>query len=201
MRPMVAAWPGHALVCLSLLSGRATVAAAAAGPAPIAQPLPLATNLLQLHTLVAQSRSVVCAVQLDATVCACIAAKDLLALQDLSAAELLQLELHGQPFTPGQQVRLKAARCLVTLDNGRLKLRAGPVVDNDGTHAMIRRTGQVYLEAGPHPILLDWFNGPAQYGLTVDYQGPGCPRQPVPDSALFRALPEPTPGGVLPPAA
>jgi len=198
MRPMVAAWPGHAMVCLSLLLGRAPVVAATAGPTPSAQPPLLATNLLQLHALAAQSRRVICSVELEATVCASIAAKDLLVLQDHSAAELLQLELHGQPFSPGQQVRLKAGRCLLTLADCGLKLRAAPVVDNDGMHAMTRRTGTVYLKAGRHPIRLDWFNGPDRYGLAVDYQGPGCPRQPVPNSALFRAMPEPAGGGVNP---
>ena len=150
MGPIVPAWPVRATVCLSLLLGRALVAAATAGPTPIPHPPPLATNLLQLHSLAAQSRRVICSVELDATVCACNAAKDLLVLQDPSAADLLQLELHGQPFNPGQQVRLKAARCLLTLADCGLKLRAAPVVDNDGMHAMTRRTGTVYLKAGPH---------------------------------------------------
>jgi signal transduction histidine kinase len=198
MRPLVPAWPTRAIVCLSLLLGRPPVAAATVEPTPSARPPPLATNLLQLHSLAAQSRRIVCSVELDATVCASNAAKDLLALQDHSAAELLQLELHGQPFSPGQQVRLKAARCLLSLADCGLKLRPGPVVDNDGTHAMTRRTGTVYLKAGPHPVRLDWFNGPDRYGLAVDYERPGCPRQPVPDSALFRAMPEAAHGGANP---
>jgi signal transduction histidine kinase len=183
---------------LSLLLGRAPAFAAATEPIPSARPPPLATNLFQLHSLAAQSRRLICSVELDATVCAANAPKDLVVLRDQSTAELLQLELRGQAFSPGQQVRLAAPKCLLTLADCGLKLRAGPVVDNDGMHAMTRRTGTVYLKAGPHPIRLDWFNGPNRYGLAVDYTGPGCPRQPIPDAALFRVMPEPAHGGVNP---
>ncbi len=188
------------MVCLSLLLAIAPGAAAEAEPIPVPRALPLATNLLQLHSLAAQSRRLICSVELDATVCTANAAKDLLVLRDQSSAELLQLGLHGQTFSPGQQVRLKAARCLVTLGDCGLKLRAGPAVDNDGLHAMTRRTGQVYLKAGPHPIRLDWFNALMRYGLAVDYEGPGLPRQPVPNSALSRVMPGATHGGGNPPS-
>jgi signal transduction histidine kinase len=71
----------------------------------------------------------------------------------------------------------------------------GPVVDNDGLHGMIEKSGAVYLPAGRQPIRIDWFNGVEKFGLEVDYQGPGLPRQRIPDSALFRAEPGADGGG------
>ena len=62
----------------------------------------------------------------------------------------------------------------------------GPVVDDDGIHTMIEKSGAVYLQAGRRPIRVDWFNGVEKYGLEVDYQGPALPRQRIPDSVLFR---------------
>ena len=62
----------------------------------------------------------------------------------------------------------------------------GPVVDDDGIHTMIEKSGAVYLQAGRRPIRVDWFNGLEKYGLEVSYQGPALPRQRIPDSALFR---------------
>ena len=43
------------------------------------------------------------------------------------------------------------------------------------------------MNAGQHPIRVDWFNRLEKYGLEIDYQGPALPRQKISDSALFRA--------------
>jgi len=59
-------------------------------------------------------------------------------------------------------------------------------VENDGMHAMLRRSGDVYLGPGRYPLRLLWFNGPDRYGLRVSFQGPGLARQSIPDSTLFR---------------
>lgn len=69
------------------------------------------------------------------------------------------------------------------------------MVENDGIHSVRRRASTVYVKAGLHRIRLDWFNGPGRYGLQVDFAGPGVSHQRVPDSALFRAQPEPANGG------
>ena len=59
-------------------------------------------------------------------------------------------------------------------------------MDNDGVHDMGEKSGAVFLTAGRNPIRVEWFNGVEKYGLQVEYQGPGLPRQKIPDSALFR---------------
>jgi signal transduction histidine kinase len=39
-----------------------------------------------------------------------------------------------------------------------------------------------------------WFNARGRFGLNVTFQGPGLPRQKIPDSALFRKAPDPATG-------
>ncbi len=36
-----------------------------------------------------------------------------------------------------------------------------------------------------NPVRLDWFNGPAEFSLNLDYEGPGIQRQKIPDSTLW----------------
>jgi signal transduction histidine kinase len=50
----------------------------------------------------------------------------------------------------------------------------------------VEKSGGIYLNAGRHPLRLEWFNGVERYDLAVEYAGPELPRQPIPDSALFR---------------
>ena len=107
-------------------------------------------------------------------------------LQDDSGMALLEMDLRGQPVSASHHVRL-SGNGTVTHSGGRYRLGVnGPVVDNDGLHAMQEKSGACWLRAGRHPLRLDWFNRAADYGLTVEYSGPGLPRQPIPDAALFR---------------
>ena len=109
-----------------------------------------------------------------------------LVLKDDSGAEELQVELSGGFVAPGQRVRLEGNGTITRTGSGFRIGPKGPVVDNDGVHGMVEKTGSVYLEAGKNPFRLDWFNGSQGYGLQVDYEGPSVPRQKIPDSALFR---------------
>ena len=60
------------------------------------------------------------------------------------------------------------------------------VVENDGLHAAIEKSGAIYLSAGEHPIRAEWFNGPDRYLFEVDYSGPGFTRRRIPSEGLFR---------------
>src|SRR5208282_1848328 len=44
-----------------------------------------------------------------------------------------------------------------------------------------------FLHAGVEPITVQWFNHLADFGLDVEYEGPGLPRQRIPGSVLSRA--------------
>ncbi len=180
MRLTVVAWLHAFILALSLPPGGLWGGSAGAAEAPDAQSLPLATNVLQFHQLAAQYRRLTCSLRLEATVCAANPAKGLVVLQDSSGAELVQLDLGDQSLSAGQKVRLETERCLVALTGSGLRLRVGPVVDNDGVHGMTSKSGKVYLKAGRHPIRVAWFNQLGRYGLGVDYEGPGLARQRVP---------------------
>jgi hypothetical protein len=61
------------------------------------------------------------------------------------------------------------------------------VVDNDGSHAVLEREGQIVLKAGYHPIHLLYFESAGSQDLQVSYSGPSIEKQPVPELVLFHA--------------
>ncbi|HVV70125.1 MAG TPA: hypothetical protein VHI52_01220, partial [Verrucomicrobiae bacterium] len=69
------------------------------------------------------------------------------------------------------------------------------VVENDGTHSMVEKSGAVFLEAGWHPLRLDWFNGAERAGLELRYEGPGLKLQKIPDELLWHVEPKGQIGG------
>jgi alpha-L-fucosidase len=58
------------------------------------------------------------------------------------------------------------------------------VVDNNGLHGMQEKRGVIALAAGPHPFRVRYFNKSGGEGLTVSFQMPGLPRQPVSGAML-----------------
>lgn len=107
-------------------------------------------------------------------------------LCDASGAALLGIDMRGQPVRAGQRVRV-TGNGAAARDGAAIRLGVlGPVVDNDGVHAMQEKSGAIWLRAGRHPLRLDWFNGIADYGLDVEYSGPDLPRRKIPDAAFFR---------------
>ncbi|MDG2185076.1 MAG: PA14 domain-containing protein [Mariniblastus sp.] len=58
-------------------------------------------------------------------------------------------------------------------DGSALYIDGNKVVDNDGAHGTIRKTGQVKLAAGQHAIRVDYFEGAREQTLYVAWQGPG----------------------------
>ena len=58
------------------------------------------------------------------------------------------------------------------------------VVDNDGPHAARPRSGQIALDAGLHPIRLEYFQAGAGKALEVSVEGPGIPKQLIPSKML-----------------
>jgi signal transduction histidine kinase len=107
-------------------------------------------------------------------------------LQDASGAALLEMELSGQPVHAGQRVRVTGHGTAVQ-NGGSIRLGVhGAVVDNDGIHVMQEKSGAVWLNAGRHPLRLDWFNGTSLYGLEVTCSGPGWPPQKIPNTMFFR---------------
>ena len=59
------------------------------------------------------------------------------------------------------------------------------VVDADGSHSAKFISGEVALEAGLHPITINYFQGSEGSALSLHYEGPGLEKQEVPAEALF----------------
>jgi PA14 domain/Secretion system C-terminal sorting domain len=60
------------------------------------------------------------------------------------------------------------------------------VINNNGLHAAQELTGWMGLKAGKHAITVEFFEKGGDQVLTLSYQGPGLPKQLVPQTALFR---------------
>jgi hypothetical protein len=105
--------------------------------------------------------------------------EDQFILEDGSSGLLIEMDLRNQPpLQSGQPVRVEGN---AVAGGGRIR---DALVNNDGLHSAREKSDTVYLLPGRHPIRLEWFNGPTDFKLNLDYQGPNLPRQRIPDSAL-----------------
>ncbi|UII30975.1 fibronectin type III domain-containing protein [Fulvivirga ulvae] len=72
-------------------------------------------------------------------------------------------------------------------DGSQLWIGGTKVVDNDGLHGSVERSGTISLTAGAHPITVKYFERSGGHNLQVSYRGPtgsGINKQQIPDSAL-----------------
>jgi signal transduction histidine kinase len=163
------------------------IAAAAFVWQPVhAEPSSVVTNVSQLTRIGSADGHESHVIRLEGDVWWSSPAQGRLVLRDTSGTAELELNLAGQPIRSGQRVRLEG-NGTIARQGAAFRIGAkGAVVDNDGVHGMIEKSGAVYLPAGRHPIRVEWFNGVEKSGLQVDYAGPGLSRQRIPDTALFR---------------
>jgi signal transduction histidine kinase len=112
-----------------------------------------------------------------------------LVLRDGTGAEEVEadwVDRSGNSIQAGDRVRLTGTGTVMKTGQGYQLGGRGPVVDNNGVHEMIEKSGQVFLTAGWQPLRVDWFNGVEKFGLEVEYEGPGLSQQKIPDGVLFR---------------
>lgn len=69
-------------------------------------------------------------------------------------------------------------------DGSRLHLDGEVVIDNGGTHAPRTRSAEVELETGLHAILVEMFEVGGGEEVSLEWQGPGIARGPVPAEAF-----------------
>jgi hypothetical protein len=69
-------------------------------------------------------------------------------------------------------------------DGSRLFIGDTAVVQNDGLHGMVERSAQVVLEAGMHPIRIEFFENFGGAGCIARWSGPGTARAAIPAEAL-----------------
>ncbi len=72
-------------------------------------------------------------------------------------------------------------------DGSKLYIDGEEVVDNDGRHSKVEKSGQVYLTVGKHAIKVTYFEKWGGQTLEVKYEGPGISKQFIPAEVLFYA--------------
>jgi len=70
-------------------------------------------------------------------------------------------------------------------DGSYLAIDGVVVVNNDGLHAALEKSGTIGLKAGKHAISVGYFQQGGGSVLSVSYSGPGITKQVVPSSALY----------------
>ncbi len=67
-------------------------------------------------------------------------------------------------------------------DGGVLYIDGEPIVDNDGQHSPVLKSGQAALEKGMHPFRLDFIEAGGGYTLKLQYSFQGGPVSDIPDA-------------------
>jgi signal transduction histidine kinase len=190
MRLAFLIWSWRAWICCGLILG----AGSAAQMAQAALFSTEVTNVSQIRLLATQAPKVSYSIRLEGDVWWVNPSQGKFILKDDSGAEELEIDLHGKSLESGQRVRLEGNGTITPSGSGFRLGAKGPVVDDDGVHNMVEKSGAVFLKAGFNPIRVEWFNGVEKFGLMLEYQGSSLSRQKIPDSALFRVQVDETSG-------
>src|ERR1039457_2011390 len=182
MRPAFIICSWRVLICCGLTLGAGWVTQLARADQTSTE----VTNVCQIRLLATQTPIASHSIHLEGDVWWANPMQEKFVLKDDSGAEELEMDLRGEPVEPGQRVRLEGNGTITPTGAGFRIGAKGAVVNNDGVHGMVEKSGAVFLQAGLNPIRVEWFNGVEKYGLAVEYQGPSLSRQKIPDAALFR---------------
>ena len=75
----------------------------------------------------------------------------------------------------------------LTSDDGSvLRINDAVVVDNDGPHGAVAKSGTALLKAGTYKFYLAWFDQGGANSLKVEMEGPNVPKAPIPASWFWR---------------
>ncbi|HEX7653600.1 MAG TPA: hypothetical protein VF607_08840, partial [Verrucomicrobiae bacterium] len=155
-------------------------------PGPTATPT--LTHLRQLRTQAVSGQRTGASLCLTGQVLTAISPGGIVALQDDTGVVLIQWHEGLPAVAPGDRVALQGTGAL---DHNCLYLQPAALVDNNGLHLRRDRDGVMYLPAGRVPVHLSWFNRVNPYALEIQFQGPGMPRQKIPDAAWSHPLASP----------
>jgi len=171
------------LVCVSLWLGTLLSCLEGADRVLAGPSSGVITNISQFYRGTDPGQGANPSVQLEGVVCWANRSNGELILQDETGAILVEAGWRGRAYRAGQRVVIRGDWSLI-----QKRLRQSALVENDGLHSALEQSGALFLKAGRHPIIVGWFDAAGEYSLEVSYQGPGLPRQTIPDSALFRAV-------------
>lgn len=177
---------------------RAGVLPSVAGaPEGITKPDLLSAN--ELQNALATTGRAVRSFRVEGVVRAIVPRRNIVVLQDASAPVLLELQSVDPAVRVGDWLAVEGDRCPLSRTRYGIQAGTAPVIDNDGTHSAMEKSGEVFLDTGMNPIRVAWFNGLGQFGLDLKYEGPAVPRQEVPGSVLWYGLAGKTNQGNLKP--
>lgn len=140
--------------------------------------------MAELQNKVDERGRVIESFQIEGVVCAVIREKSSVVLQDASATAQLELPSVAKDAGVGEWLKIEGDHCALTRNRFGIQAGTAPVVDNDGVHASLVKSGRVFLKGGRCPIRLFWFNRDEPSVLNLEYEGPGVPRQKIPSSVL-----------------
>ncbi|GIT29867.1 MAG: hypothetical protein Ct9H300mP1_19130 [Planctomycetaceae bacterium] len=69
-------------------------------------------------------------------------------------------------------------------DGSRIYVGKKLVVNNDGLHGMVEKSGAINLPAGAHPLVVTYFDNGGSDGLRINWRGPGFGKRPIPTTSL-----------------
>jgi len=72
-------------------------------------------------------------------------------------------------------------------DGSRFYINGELLIDNDGLHGMVQKSGTVRLTAGLHPIIATYFDNGGGDGLTMSWSGSGIQKEQIPAHVLVSA--------------
>ncbi len=100
---------------------------------------------------------------------------------DFSVSASPKTESFGLRFTGFLQIPMdEDFRFFLSSDDGaKLLIDGTVVVDNDGVHPAGFRDGVATLKAGPHEVVVEYFEAHGEEELAVEIEGPNMPRQPM----------------------
>jgi signal transduction histidine kinase len=141
------------------------------------------TNILDVRRAVVESGIASRSVQLEGVVLWTNSVRNEFIFQDASGGVRVKLDFSNQPQVQvGERVRLEGA-CVI----GSGVIADEPLINNDGLHSAGEKSESVFFPAGLYPFFIEWFNGPSEYELGLDWATPQRPREHVPPAAFFRA--------------
>jgi len=70
-------------------------------------------------------------------------------------------------------------------DGSKLFIDGKEIVNNDGNHGVMEKTGSVDLKEGKHAIRVEYYNNDGGFWLDAFYKGPGIAKQLIPADKLF----------------
>jgi hypothetical protein len=166
---------------LFLLAQRKLVGGEGLGDSPDTKLISIAA----LQRAVAEQAWGVRSFAVTGVICAAVPNPNLIVLQDETATALLEVSALTTAVRAGDWLAVQGNQC--TLRRRALYISAGGplVVENDGIHSMLMKSGEVFLRQGMQPIKVAWFNGPGNSALNIEFRGPAGGRQKIPNSLLW----------------